>query len=463
MTLINDIYAYLRNKTLNSLGVERDLSQLLDDRDIDTARNLMQNRDSVVQQALKEYLPSSHDINAKRDKVRKGTTPYRTEKLPRARQRYINEVELFFLLGNDVIWEADETNDGFALFQEYMKQIRFDSILRQAKRIAGAETECAILFHAYQEDGFQPAMKPILLSYSKGYTLRPLFDQYGNMLAFGYGYTLKEGNKTVEHFDVQTKAAIYSATKGIAGWSVEVKPNVTGKINVVYIQQPKAWDGVQARCDREESIDSKIADTNNYFSDPMAVATADVIDALADPDKPGKLIQLLGQDSKFEYINPPMASDLQAAERKALHDSILFDTFTPDMSFEAMKGTGTLSGEAMRRAMALGYMKRANLMEVYDPAVDRCKNIILNIMEKVTHIGQIKAADLTISHRFAEPFDEDSANKWAQIGRAYADGLLSLEQAVQMLGATDDIQAELERLQQAKVAAQSANLLEPTY
>lgn len=38
---------------------------------------------------------------------------------------------------------------------------------------------------------------------------------------------------------------------------------------------------------------------------------------------------------------------------------------------------GTLSGEAMKRAMALGYMKRDNLKEIYDIAVDRAKTSFL--------------------------------------------------------------------------------------
>ena len=466
MTFISNIYNTLRNMTLNSLGVERDLTKLLADKDIGKVRDLMQNRDTTVLDTLKEFLPAEHKIHLKQDKQREGKAPYRSEKLPRARQRYINEVELFFLLGNNIKWEvgdATKNGDRFSMYQSMLTKLRFDSIIRQAKRLAGAETESAILFHLYRTADGQPAAKPIVLAYSKGYTLRPLFDQYGNMLAFGYGYYLNEGNKNVEHFDIQTPGVIYKAKKGISGWEVEAQPNPTDKINAVYIQQPKAWDGVQERCDREESIDSRVADTNNYFSDPMAVATADVVNGLAGTDKPGKLIQLRGPDSKFEYINPPMASDLQAAERKALNDSILFDSFTPDLSYEAMKGVGTLSGEAMKRAMALGYMKRANLEETYDVVVDRCKNIILAIMEKVTHIGQFTAKDLEITHSFAEPFNDDVDKLWSQVGRAYADGILSLEQAVQMLGATDDVEAEIARIKEAKAQAQAAALFEPTY
>lgn len=466
MNAIKDIYTVIRNATLNSMGVERTLEQLLADKDIGRVKEILQNRDAIVEEAIKQYLPSQHRIHQRMDKARSSKENYRTEKLPRARQRYINEVELFFLLGNNIIWSLeDNTPDaGFAEYKEMLKSLRFDAIMRKAKRTAGAETEAAILFHIYREDDFKPAVKPLVLSHSGGYTLRPLFDQYGNMLAFGYGYNLKENGKTVEHFDVQTATKIYNTKKTPSGWDVEEKPNPTGKINVVYIQQAVAWDGVQERCDREEHIDSKIADTNNYFADPMAVATADVIDSLADPERPGKLIQLYGEGSKFDYINPPMASDLQANEKAELNRSILFDSFTPDLSFEAMKGMGTLSGEAIRRAMALGYIKRANLEEIYNVVVDRAKNIILAIMGKVTHVGMASALQqLVINHKFAEPFNDDSALLWANVGRAYNDGIISLEKAVQLIGLSNEPQEEIERIKQAKAEAAMSNILEPTY
>ena len=38
----------------------------------------------------------SHEVNKRPNKHRKNQEPYITEKLPRGRQAYINEVELFF-------------------------------------------------------------------------------------------------------------------------------------------------------------------------------------------------------------------------------------------------------------------------------------------------------------------------------------------------------------------------------
>lgn len=437
------------------MGVERDLMKLIQDKDISRVQTLMQNRDSCVNDAIKEYNPETHAVMNRPDKPRKGKEPYKVEKLPRCRQRYINEVELFFLLGNPIKWKPSSDVEGkdeaFEAYTQFLKDTRFNTTMRQAKRLAGAETESAKVYHIYNDAG-KPSVKVLVISKSKGYTLRPLFDQYENMIAFGYGYFIKEGDKTVEHFDLQTPTFIFRCKKANIGWDVVPIPNPTGKINVIYYRQEKAWYGTENRCNREEMIDSKAADTNNYFADPKVKATADVIKSLADPDTVGEVIQLTNKDmSAIDYMAPPEYSSMKESEKKDLNSSILFDSFTPDFSFENMKGLGTLSGEALKRAMVLGFIKRDNLKEVYDILVDREKNLVLAIMANVTHIQlREKLLNLNIEHEFSEPFNEDIQEKWSAIGKAYYDGIISLEQAVNILALADNPDEEIERIRSEK-------------
>lgn len=448
---IQQIITYFRNMVLNSSGVERNLYQLIQDGDISTAIGLMQDRDIEVNIAISEYNPQTHDVMKRPNKYRKGDAPYISEKLTRTRQMYINEVELFFLLGNNIKWKKTAGDDeAFTLFTDFLKNQRFNSNMRQAKRLAGAETESAKLYHIYREEN-NIAVKTVVLARSEGYQLRPLFDQYKNMTAFAYGYKLKENGKTVQHWDIQTPDFLFYCRKGNIGWDVETYPNPTKKINVLYYHQPKAWAGAERRLAREENLDSRIGDTNNYFSDPIAAATADVIDSMTDPNKPGKLIQLTGDNSKFEYVNPPQSSETLKAEKQDLNDSILFDTFTPDFSFDKIKGLGTLSGEAIKRAMILGYIKRDNRKEIYDELVDREKNVVIAIL-KYIHPDKAAALDsLDIEHEFAEPFNEDKEHTWAAIGKLYQDGICSLEQAVTMLALTDAPEEEIERIKSSKL------------
>lgn len=462
MNFVESIFNLLRNKTLNSLGVERDLMKLIEDKDISQVQTLLQNRDMDVIEAIEEYNPETHKVNKRKDKQRKNKEPYKVEKLPRTRQRYINEVELFFLLGNPIKWKNDVkgTDEAFKAYNDFLQNTRFHTTMRQAKRLAGSETESAKVYHIYDDNG-KPGVKVLVISKSKGYTLRPLFDQYENLIAFGYGYNLKEGNRTVEHFDIETSSYIFRCKKANIGWEVTPLVNPSGKINVVYYKQDKAWYGTQPRCDREEHIDSKAADTNNYFADPKLKATADVIQSLAEADTAGEVIQMNSKDnSSVEYLVPPEYSSMKDSEKKDLNNSILFDSFTPDFSFENMKGMGTLSGEALKRAMTLGYIKRDNLKEIYDILVDREKNLILAIMMNVTHIHlREQLAKMNITHEFAEPFNEDKEKQWVSIGKLYSDGIISLDLAVTMLALTDAPQEEIERIKNEKLDSINVGLV----
>lgn len=445
---LQQLLTYFRNLTLNSVGASRDFYQLLQDKDISRALDMLQNHDEEVDEAIKEYNPQTHNVMRRPNKYRKGDDPYITEKLPRTRARYINEIELFFLLGNPILWKKEDGDDeAFALFTDFLDEQYFNSRIRQAKRLAGAETESSLICHIYRDDRTgERKVKMNVLARSTGYKLRPMFDTMGNLTAFAYGYTTRERNRSVQHWDFQTADILAFCKKGAIGWEVEIYPNPTGKINLVYFRQPKAWDGAEQRINREEMLDSKTGDTNNYFSDPIAAATADVIQTMVDPNKPGKLIQLTGKQSKFEYINPPQASETRESEKSDLHKSILFDTFTPDFDTEAMKGFGTLSGVAIRNAFILGFIKRDNRKEVYEELIGRFRNIIIGILSYLHPDKRAALESLRIKFEFTEPFADDKQAKWQSIANLYQAGLVSLETAVTMLSLTDAPEREIERI-----------------
>lgn len=468
---LQQILTYFRNMALNAAGAERDLLQYIQDGDITSAINLMENHDNEVDKALEEYNPQTHEVMRRPNKFRKNDNPYISEKLPRTRQRYINEVELFFLLGNPILWKKEDGDDeAYELFKDFLKAQRFDANMRKAKRLAGAETQAAKLYHVYRDERTSEIqVRSVVLARQTGYKLRPMFDQYGNMRACAYGYTLTEKGKSIQHWDIQTPDFLFYSKKTTVGWDVQTFPNPTGKINLIYYAQPKAWDGAEPRLKREEMLDSKVADTNNYFADPIASATADVIQSMADPNAIGKLIQLTGQGSKFEYINPPQNSATREAEKQDLNDSILFDTMTPDFSFDKIKGMGTLSGDAIKNAMILGYIKRDSRKEIYEELVDREKNVIIGILKYMHPNMAAKLDELVISFDFAEPFAQDKQKNWQSISQLYQSGLLSLESAVEMLALTDAPEEEIEKIKNAQMqsaamkdAAERVNKAEPT-
>ena len=447
---IDDIRTYFKNLTLGSSGDRKTIYELMEKNAVGKVLSMMTDKEDDIDQALKEYNPQLHDVMKRRNKHRDDGEPYITEKLPRTRERYINEVELFFLLGEPIKWMKKEGEDeAFKLFTEYLDSTFFNAKIRQCKRLAGAETVSALVTHYYRNEGDTIGTDVFVVARSTGYKIKYLFDQYKNLIAFAYGYCLKENGKNVRYWNIETADVIYECRKGGIGWQVEEKKNPSGKINAILFVQPKAWDGSEQRIRRDEMLDSKIGDTNNYYADPIAAATADVINSLPDVDKPGRLIQMPSEKSQFRYIDPPRDAASRRDEKDNLNRTILFDTLTPDFSFENMKGMGTLTGKAIHNAMIIGYIKRANRMEIYEEMIQRFVNLTLKVLtlihpEKKTIIDSLK-----VGFEFSDPFPEDSTQMWSGIGGLYRAGLVSLETAVTMLALTDAPSEEIERIRLA--------------
>lgn len=451
-----------KNILLNADDIGVVLQEKLAKMDIEGAIGLMCNNDVEVDKAIKEYDPHKHAVMRRRDKDRRGKNPYISEKLPRTRQRYINEIELFFLLGKPITWRRKKGDEeAYDLFTDFIEDYSFDTLIREAKRRAGAETEAAVVFELTQnetKDGAEIEVTPFVVCRSEGFTIRTLFDKYKRLIALAYGYGTKRDAQTIWHWDILTANTTYYCYRDNTGWHRNEYENITGKINALYFSQQKAWYGAEQRAEREEMLDSKAADTNNYFADPMAEATADVIQNLKEPDTPGRLIQLSGTNSKFGYINPPADSPSRIAEKKDLNDSMLFDTFTPDFSYDNIRGLGSLSGAALRNALKIGYIKRDNLIEIYGKMVQRFKNVIIAILKQL-HPEKAKDLDeLRIEFSFTDPFEDSKDAQWAGIVQLRSAGLVSLETAVQMLNLTGDDKSEIERLQMEAAEAQEAAL-----
>ena len=116
------------------------------------------------------------------------------------------------------------------------------------------------------------------------------------------------------------------------------------------------------------------------------------------------------------------------------------------MSPELMKAMSTLTSVGIKRALVLGYIKRANRMEIYEELVGRLSHVIIAVMKELYPEMRSKLDTLEVEFDFAEPFEDDKKDKWKVIAELYNQGVLSLETAVQMLALTDAPSEEIEKI-----------------
>lgn len=443
------------------VGRNQEFDDLIKAKDISRVKSLFQSREEMTAEAMKEYDTRSHDINKREDKIvrnklgqRKGVI--KRWKLPLNYPQYINEISVVFIYGRPVKWtlQGETGEKAFEAFKDVIKNTRFDSKVRQCKRLAGAETQSAMLFRVFRNNDGKPDVQIRVLARSKGDEIYARWDIYENLVSFAWGYYVKEDSaSTAYHFDIFTPEVIYRCKRVLTGWEVVAEENLIGKIPVILFQQEKEWTGVEPLIEREEYIGSRTADTNDYFSDPMFLIHEDIIKNMPEKGDENKTLRIRGNNvddvSKYaKYLTWDSAPDSKQKEVEWLQKHILSKTFTPNIDFDNMKGLSNVSGKALKQMMLLADIKAIRHKESHDELLDRTSNLILAIIGNVLQVSLKAECDSTvIAHEFQEPFGEDIKEVIENIAKAKDADMLSTEGAVEMNPIIKDHKLELKRLE----------------
>ena len=448
------------------VGRNQEFDELIKAKDISRVKELFATREALTAEAMKEYDPKQHEIMDRADKIlknpkgeRKGTL--KRWKLPINYPQYINEISVVFIYGRPVKWtnQSEGTDNAFKAFQDLIKRTRFDSKVRQCKRLAGAETQSAMLFRVFRNNESKPDCQIRVLAKSKGDEIYARWDMYENLVSFAWGYYVKDSStSTSYHFDIFTPDVIYRCKRVLTGWEVVEEANPIGKIPVILFQQDKEWKGVEPLIEREEYIGSRTADTNDYFADPMFVVNSEIIKNMPEKGDENKTLISKGSDDVSKvahYLTWDSAPESKQKEIEWLQKHILTKTFTPNIDFENMKGLSNVSGKALKQMMLLADIKASKHKEVHDELLDRTGNLIISIIANVLNIAlRGECSKLVVGHEFQEPFGEDITETIENIAKAKDYDMLSTEGAVELNPLVKDKEQELKRIE--KEAAEAA-------
>lgn len=452
-----ELLTFARNFIDSIIGRNQEFDKLLAKKDIDGIISQMESRKELIDDARTDYDMYSHPIMLREDKVivDKDGKRQRVEKvwkLPIPFPVFINEVALVFLYGRPVKWTNNSTGteNAFAAYQKVIKRTRFDSKIRQCKRLAGAETESAMLFHVYRNRDGEPDVQIRVLAQSKGDEIRVRRDIFDNIISIGWGYYVKEAGKTVYHFDIYTHEQIFHCKREGIGWSYIAEPNIIGKIPIILYQQDKEWAGAEPMMSRLEYIVSRNADTNDYFADPLAIVSADIVKNMPEKKEASKLLIVKGAegvDKAAKYLTWDNAPQSKKDEIEWLEDKIHMMTFTPKISLDTLKSLSQLSAKALRTVMLLADIKASKHKETHDEMLDRTSSLIIAIIKNVLNVSLSKECDkLIVQHEFQEPFGDDVADAISNIVKLYDAGLMSQESSIEQNPLVKDVRIEKERL-----------------
>lgn len=326
---------------------------------------------------------------------------FRTEKVARvaiALQKLIIKRAVSFCFGNPPKYNATPQNDNeqavlYAL-NRILVDVKSKSMNRKIARAIFGFKECAEYWYTvpvnkpHSKYGFpaQHKLRCALFSPEYGDTLYPYIDETGDMVAFSRAFSRKDDNgNAVDYFETFTDKEHWLWMNGANGYEAAPgypKPIAIGKIPVIYGHQPYfETEDVDKLIDRLEHLLSNFADTNDYHASPKIFTTGQ-INGWSKKGESGAVIE--GEEgATMQYVSWQNAPESVKLEIETLLKLIYTISQTPDISFDAVKGLGAISGVALKLLFMDAHLKVQDKGEIFDDYLQRRVNVIL------AYIGQI--------------------------------------------------------------------------
>lgn len=312
-----------------------------------------------------------------------------------ALQKLIIKRAASFLFGIPVEYTSDsyEKEEMEEIIMKAFNRIVHDNKLKSLdRRIARnifSYQECAEYWYSVNRKhstyGFDSSLrlKVSLFGPHQGDKLYPYFDEYNDMVAFSREF-IKDGDgvgvaKTT-FFETYTATTFrrWSKTGSSSEWElVTMKDGIPlGKIPIVYGYQPYLeTEDVDDLISRLETLLSNFADTNDYHASPKVVVKGK-INGWSKKGEAGAVIELDGEDADVKYLSWAQAPESVKTEIETLLKMIYTISQTPDISFDAVKGLGQVSGVALKLLFMDAHLKVLDKTEIFDEYLTRRANII---------------------------------------------------------------------------------------
>jgi len=374
-----------------------------------------------------------------------------------------------FLFGGTMSVSSDENNDAINEFTRvWTNDLKMQTNMKRLARICMTETKAALLFYPQpvkdEEDPTKTKMlklRCMVLDKDSG-EFYPHFDDYGDMDAFIRKFQVSDiEGKQIEKAVIYTKDMTLYLTNE-SGWDHEKgkKENLFGKIPVVYVEQDlPEWEDVAALIDDFETRISRLADTNDYFAEPLLKIFGDINKAPS-KEEVGKVVHFeMKQDldgkishGDAEYAVWDHTPESIKLELETVKDGIFSGSSTPDLSFNNVMDVKVTSGKALILMFMDALIKKEEKGEIFFDAIKRSVSVVVAGITGYTTIKlEDQLAKDNVKINFTGQLPDDLAETIDTLVTATGGkAILSQESAASISPFTSDPKEENKRLKGEK-------------
>lgn len=384
-----------------------------------------------------------------------------------------------FEVGKPVTLIPSEENDLSKLIYQIWKINRIDAAIQKIVSLKKSETQAAIQF--YIADSKENSLLNKVLSFFKlskqvkeikskildntQGQMTPYFGNNGNMELFMWKYKASQNGKEFNIIEIWDELN-YHKLSDQTGDLVYEGPKAHGfdRIPIVYVSQEQPeWFEVKELIDRYETTLSKLGNSNDYTAYPILLIHGD-IKTLPNKDDNGKIINLpMKKDDSGNWIkggaeflvssNSAESSKLEFDNLKELIYSI---SHTPDLSFDNVKGLGSVSGVALKLLFLDAVIKSTMNEGENRTMIERIINVIMSGIIKTTNtslsgLGSALYYDIV----FNSIIPDDVKTATDIIISLKEAGLLSAQSAIKLIDMVENPEEELTLINSEKASEQN--------
>ncbi|HRY32102.1 MAG TPA: phage portal protein [Bacteroidales bacterium] len=394
-----------------------------------------------------------------------------------ALQKVIVDRAVAFLFGNPVKLLAEAQGDQekvLLAIKQVLNANKSQYFNRRLARSVFSMTEAAECWYAVPAKGeklygidAEFKLRVALFSPDNGDQLFPLFDEYGDLIAFSREFERTEMGKTTKYFETYTGPKLYRwyQSPDTVVWTVSEgfpKINPVGKIPIIYARQERTeWEDVQSMIARLEKMISNFGDTNDYHGSPTILVKGKV-QGFASKGEQGKILEM-DEGADATYMSWDKAPESVKLEIDTLLRMTYALTQTPDISFESIKGLGAVSGVALKLMFIDAHLKVQNKMEVFGDYLQRRLNLLRAYIATVKPSLKNAAEELDVTPEVTPYMIDDMAGMVQMLTTATAGSpILSTRTAIELSGLVDDVDTEYKMVTEEQDKKNTFDIQEPT-
>lgn len=348
------------------------------------------------------------------------------------------------------------------VFDKILKKNRIESV--DNKRLVRYYSTCEIftIWYGIEEENTLYGVKsPIKLrcriySPMEGDKLYPLFDDFGDMIAFSIETRKKKRSGTRVYFDTYTKDRHLQWLKDGEDWILQIDEKIElGKIPGVYVNRDlPIWEHQSTNV---TEVEWTLSRNGNYIRRNMrpilAMYTRGNISVGKEEDenKAFRSVVRLDKDDKLEYVAWAQAIENLKYHVQELRSSFFRELQLPDWSYEKISQQA-MSGEARKQMFIDCKLKVEDesglLLEFFDREVNVIRAFLKKIFDTSYH-NDIDAMEIEV---VITPYElQEEKDKVNLLLNATGNKpLISQREAIQMAGLSSDVDLTLDLLAKEK-------------